>query len=1313
MVSIFKAVRQNDVEVIRYLVNFASGTPIPATVPKEDQQWLSQYLKSTGQKVYNLNRRSIRGRTALHCAVAWNRVEIAQILIECTFVNVNAQDRESGWTALHSALYMGNIEIALMLTRRDDIDYTVKDWDGYRPLELLNATMKDTYPTIASLEAEEKATITEDERTPQKKTRIHKGGTDLYSWGINTNYVLGHPDSENRTYPERVPLSLESQRDPYIMKRRNYVIQEVHMSKYHMAIITSERVHNLLVCGFGRGGRLGTGNKSDTQLTLVPVSWSERFVTVALGRDHTVGVTESGSVVTFGSNKYSQLGYETENGKDDSFQLVPRKIQAVSLKKQFIIGTAASRIHSVVHTSTDIFTFGRNEGQLGYHHSGDDIHQITPRKVAFLSEILQVVATENSTAILFSSHEVIVLSNFGQQKIAFPTTRFPPNIQVYAYLNSFIHKLFAGDGDQLGAILSSGDVFLWSTESVGRQDDAGNTRQKKKSITAYINPPKRIWTLTKSHLAARDASIGQNGEVILCTESGNIFIGTPSKDSKDGNYRFVLVPYLQRCIQVCANSSGAFIALRSEYIPSSPAVEASTLVEDLGLALPHLHISRSLQRAPSDTQVCDGLSTAMGTGIRDQPKSNPAKLTSEENMRDLVVSAWESVEKLAKIDDTLDVIFTVQGKRLYCHSTVLCSRSSIFKQLVDGDIKDSRLLIIKKAKHTEVDLKHCHLEAFLLLLDYLYTDNYSHPMNAFYTPPLLCHRQEPSISPISLQKDLLMLARMFALPALYDSVQSSFSHKPQPTLITDLEQLYVEPKCADVELLLKDGRLFCHEVVIRQRCRFFENLFSPGSIWVEERRKVTRRSNTPAFIEVSMKHIHKETMDIVLRYLYTDHDDVKLFDDIKKETTEEMIHCLLDVLCVAEELLLYRLRSLCELALTRFVTFRTAVPLLEWADMYLAEQLKDVCLSFIGTNLSTYILSGAFMHKKPLIHDLEVYIRKQQTKETPFVRQSKSWAQDLDMPPNNEDEEFSTSLYTLSREDKPIVTKYAEQLVTLYPKQRKNYNANTAGHIYNDNINLSPEKPPDKVQYGNAKNVINDDQGYVIVKDQTTAIVDFGKLSQKEVPLAGWTSSSYASKKISQKERRKLQQQEVANITAAAATPKPIWGKPAASDGAESVRVTEPLHLEKDGGPVSSLHMQPSASDEDYKGKKIYVAKSFFDDQNAIQRHKNNDQIVDVFDPLRSIGSTFAMTPIRRSSKYGMTGAAATSPKGSKVQSFQTIQQQQEFEDNWIKGKRHKKNLVQIQTEEKAIEGLSEYYLQTIETGSGEWFEVGRIERFA
>ena len=80
-------------------------------------------------------------------------------------------------------------------------------------------------------------------------------------------------------------------------------------------------------------------------------------------------------------------------------QLVPRKIQAQSLKKQPILGTAASRVHTVVYTTSDIFTFGYNQGQLGYHQPDSDSCQTVPRKVSMSTKILQVVANVKYTRL--------------------------------------------------------------------------------------------------------------------------------------------------------------------------------------------------------------------------------------------------------------------------------------------------------------------------------------------------------------------------------------------------------------------------------------------------------------------------------------------------------------------------------------------------------------------------------------------------------------------------------------------------------------------------------------------------------------------------------------------------------------------------------------------------------------------------------------------------------------------------------------------------------------------------------------------------
>jgi alpha-tubulin suppressor-like RCC1 family protein len=188
-----------------------------------------------------------------------------------------------------------------------------KDWDGFSAFELYDSTIADTRAQERTLTKEnmrEQHVIEDDLESYDNQvfTKSRKGGTDLYTWGHNTNYVLGHSDSENRTNPERVRLDLESQKSRFIMKRPTCLIESVVMSKYHMAILTSDASLNLLVCGFGRGGRLGLGKGLETQFTPVPVQWPERIASVALGRDHTIAVTETGNVISFGSNRYGQLG---------------------------------------------------------------------------------------------------------------------------------------------------------------------------------------------------------------------------------------------------------------------------------------------------------------------------------------------------------------------------------------------------------------------------------------------------------------------------------------------------------------------------------------------------------------------------------------------------------------------------------------------------------------------------------------------------------------------------------------------------------------------------------------------------------------------------------------------------------------------------------------------------------------------------------------------------------------------------------------------------------------------------------------------
>lgn len=133
----------------------------------------------------------------------------------------------------------------------------------------------------------------------------------LYTWGKNTNYVLGHGDQDDRIHPRRVK-SLTPDKTPFQMNyydSRQFQILDVSLSKLHTAVVVNTDCDNLLVCGYGSNGRLGTGSE-ETVFTLQPVlGITGKVIKVSCAKDHTVVVTEQGHVWSFGSNQYGQLGF--------------------------------------------------------------------------------------------------------------------------------------------------------------------------------------------------------------------------------------------------------------------------------------------------------------------------------------------------------------------------------------------------------------------------------------------------------------------------------------------------------------------------------------------------------------------------------------------------------------------------------------------------------------------------------------------------------------------------------------------------------------------------------------------------------------------------------------------------------------------------------------------------------------------------------------------------------------------------------------------------------------------------------------------
>ncbi|KAJ9640407.1 hypothetical protein H2199_005946 [Coniosporium tulheliwenetii] len=557
----------------------------------------------------------------------------------------------------------------------------IKDKEGNGPLDLFATTIKDRTlrPTEPAHQDTESSGDLEDEIAQgdsgdddgvSRKKLVHPSvdlqADEVFTFGSNRNVTLGFGDEDDRQYPERITLrrpdhllqrfyrehvasrqqssggldpsnSLGLSRSkpvselPSIIRNTPLIIQDVQMSKLHTAVLTTDPESNLYMCGHGPGGRLGTGDEN-TRYQFVCVEGGalarKKVVSVALGQNHSLALSDQGDTFSWGNNAFGQLGYSlprTGLRDEDPISTLPRQIFG-PLKREIVIGVAASRIHSVAHTSTSLYTFGKNEGQLGIMDADARSLEIQdiPRKVAaslFSSAIVSVTAIDRATVCLLENHEVWVFANYGYTKITFPLDGFTN----YFLKNSFlttkydtspnqICKVTSG-GDTICALSSSGEVFTVAVSKRAESaPDSSTSTTNPAKIRGALSQPQRIWSLKKGHMAARDVDVDQDGSIILSTEAGSVYRRVRRAKIKDAtaagtgeyrpkDYKFSRISGLTRVMAVRASSYGAYAAVRKDcdVLKTQITVSEPTLWKDLQPLLPFGGLA-SIEEASDDDE---------------------------------------------------------------------------------------------------------------------------------------------------------------------------------------------------------------------------------------------------------------------------------------------------------------------------------------------------------------------------------------------------------------------------------------------------------------------------------------------------------------------------------------------------------------------------------------------------------------------------------------------------------------------------------------------------------------------------------------
>ncbi|OAG44656.1 hypothetical protein AYO21_01146 [Fonsecaea monophora] len=1017
-----------------------------------------------------VNTKDSFGRTILHHAASSqsdDALAFVKALLEMPFLDLYAQDLESGWTPLHRALYFGNISVAHALMARDiqnATDYTtnaqhslagglvkIKDHEGNSPFEVFGLTIaprslqQDSSTLPPGIRDDDSINGVDDSGDHQDHDRARRhvtplidlAGDEVYAFGSNKNLSLGLGDGDDRHFPERLHFErpdhllrrllddhlaerrkswvhedladsvgdLQSHSDlPAIIRYRPITIQNVVMSKLHTAVLTSDPISNLYICGYGPGGRLGTGdeNTSFTYRCIQAGGLAKRRISsIALGQDHSVAVCSQGEVYTWGSNRFGQLGYALpEVSKNEvPTQLIPRQLFGY-IKKEVIIGAAASAIHSAIYTASAMYTFGKNEGQLGLTDAEARSleMQVLPRRVGvsvLQSPIKSVSAIDRATIVLLENHDVFVFTHYGWTKLTFPLETFTNyymgnNLSTRFNMEFNYIKQITSGGNTICAMSSFGEVYSIDVPKVPETVPSNMSTTNPTKARNALPAPSRLWSLRKDHMSAIDVAVGQDGSIILCTASGSAWrkekranIKTV-RDTKLGpgrpkDYKFVRIPNLTGVIAVRSNAFGAFTAVRKDVSTTRDQIVLAppSLWRDAFRLLPFREYGASQTVPVAEVDACH---VAQAVISRNSAETD-------------ILNMCQRHEPLSQSQYDVWITSTVTDVRIPIHSFMLKGRSRVMRTAL-AEVQETYYYSIPDVMSIEygqdgqiqVSFQGADFLTLMNLVLYLYTDNLVDVWH--YTSKAL----QSAARFRSVRVELMKIASHLEMRSLERAVRVMVN--PARSLTNDMELAVVDPDFfSDADVIVEladDAELPAHSVLLCNRCPFFDGLFNgrAGGMWMASRR--SNAEDQAAAVRVDLKHIEEKIFVMVLRHLYADTGE-ELFDDVVTSSLDEFVDIVIELMSVANELMLDRLAQICQKTLGRHVNLRNVCPMVNIVAECTVDSFKNAALEYICLNLESMLeLKLLDDLDEDLLVELDKVVQANQLAFLPFARSNRA-----------------------------------------------------------------------------------------------------------------------------------------------------------------------------------------------------------------------------------------------------------------------------------------------------------------------------------
>uniref|UniRef100_A0A672QNQ8 Inhibitor of Bruton tyrosine kinase n=1 Tax=Sinocyclocheilus grahami TaxID=75366 RepID=A0A672QNQ8_SINGR len=729
---------------------------------------------------------------------------------------------------------------------------------------------------------------------------------------------------------------------------------KVVLCKFHSVFLSQKG--QVYTCGHGQGGRLGHG---DEQTYLVPRMveglLSHHCSQIAAARDHTVVLTEEGYVYTFGLNTHHQLGLAPPPASSQ----VPKQVTSKSLKGRSVIGVATGRFHTVLWTRDAVYTIGLNGGQLGYLLEPNGERSVTvPRQVSALHHkdvtIAMAAASNGATVCVTEKGDVYLLADYQCKKLASKQLNLKKVLVSGGSLDHRIDPqlLHDGGGEKLVilALDEAGRVFCWRSMGTSvRQCRWAYSRQVFMSDIALSK--NSMMFVTQDGEGFSGQWLGQYKKAVD-KKDGMEVSGHPDGGGVYERIRLEKLPYVHRAVSITMDSKGRnFGVLQADPKTSLyevPTASASTFSQ---------HFQRLLTEADETDSIHDVtlqagdrtfaahkyiLSTRsdffrkvlLPEGCKEGVEDGEVKKGEDAVGCDLLVLEKVPPEML---EQALHFIYTDSCEMLVHGTRPIVPRSN---QSSDPE-PQQQLIHSLQALGLE---KRSALDVYRSLPAKTYED--ADKPKAKNTKSGKKGKSgnvgEPGQNPVKMLQGVAKKLGLGSLSARLDGVKFENGKISVVQKKTGNKLRFNQKKCSylcDVTLRSEDGKDFpCHKCVLCARLEYFNSML--GSPWIE--------ANSCTALDMPTT---SEVLQAILEYIYTDESPT-----VRESVNVEFV-C--NVLVVADQLLITRLKEICEVAITENLTLKNAAELLEFATVFNADQLKLSCLQFIALNMTALLESRA------------------------------------------------------------------------------------------------------------------------------------------------------------------------------------------------------------------------------------------------------------------------------------------------------------------------------------------------------------------